>query len=527
MELVKNTCGECFFDSHCPYRMTCSDQNMCTCSTDAQCDGPQPYCFEGRCQACPGLTLDGDGICSTVYTTGTCRLRERTSEVFECVECNSSADCGGAACVDGRCSCVANGCGDGLFCDAGSQKCVGCLEDAHCADPNRPWCDSGKSQCVACKGGDVTCRKEITLGTVACSTYGTCEPMCGEDVRCVYLALVGSLDLHWPTHCLTTSLPHSCTWQGDCLHESRPYCDQSSSRCAACRDDGDCGPSAPFCLSGEVTIDGTTRPAPGRCVQCLTPGSTEYCHLGLTCNSLNFCASCSSDDECPNDRPICSTNTRSCVQCDELAGLSCPKERPICHSGRCLGCESDSDCGYVLHCDPNTNRCELCLTDQVRDLLRASAWPSRRLPGSIPFNARTARPSTASFDLIVRNHVSVTSVAVIRTVLLRYVHIMEKQETEAGSFEVVGPGLVSIFQWRATFLTCGARSIASFPTVTRDPERAFSALPRSPANWAASAATANALTVSIPPSVPSPCRFVTWNLVVALNARHLTTAPWD
>ena len=184
MELLKNTCGECFVNSNCPYRMICSEKNVCTCSTDAQCDSPQPYCFEGRCQACPGSTDVGHAVCSNVYTTGACRLRERTREIYECFECESSADCGGAACVDGRCSCVANGCTDGFFCDAASQKCVGCLEDAHCTDPSRPWCDSGKGQCVACTGVDETCRKEMTVGTVACSTHGTCEPMCADDVRC-------------------------------------------------------------------------------------------------------------------------------------------------------------------------------------------------------------------------------------------------------------------------------------------------------------------------------------------------------
>ncbi len=172
------------------------------------------------------------------------------------------------------------------------------------------------------------------------------------------------------------SVPHwltrSSTRQTDCLLESRPYCDLSSSRCASCREDSDCGSSAPFCLAGEeVTVDGTTRPTPARCVQCRNPGSTEDCHIGLTCNSLNYCASCSSNEECPKDRPVCSTDTRSCVQCDERAGLSCPKERPICHFGRCLGCESDADCGNVLRCDPNTNRCELCVTHQVRDSLLA------------------------------------------------------------------------------------------------------------------------------------------------------------
>ncbi len=422
--------------------------------------------------------------------------------------------------MDGRCSCVANGCTDGLFCNTGSQKCVGCLEDAHCTDPSKPWCDSGKGQCVACTGVDGTCRKEMTVGTVACSTYGTCEPMCAEDVRFVFYFC---MDDYVAERRLTQSPAPSSTRQADCLLESRPYCDLSSSRCAACREDSDCGPSAPFCLAAEeVTMDGTTRLTPARCVQCRSPSSTEDCHLGLTCNSQNFCAMCSSNNECPKDRPICSTDTRSCVQCDERAGLSCPKERPICHSGRCLGCESDADCGNVLLCDPNTNRCELCLTHQVRDSLHAHTCRSVTHP--ISLDPRIARPSTASLDRIVHKHISVTNVGAIRTVLTRcVVKATEKQEAAAGGWEVVALGLVLTFHRRPNTLTRSARSIISFPIAIRYRERAFSARPFSPAKRAVSAMKVDALTVQIPANAPRPCRFATYNLVVALNAKTLET----
>lgn len=115
-----------------------------------------------------------------------------------------------------------------------------------------------------------------------------------------------------------------------------------------------------------------------RCVQCQTPGSADDCPSGMVCNQLNFCASCSSNDDCPRDRPICSADTRSCVTCDDDAGLYCPRQRPICQSGQCLGCEYHSDCGSVMKCDQKTNRCELCLNDEVCELvilLAASSLP--------------------------------------------------------------------------------------------------------------------------------------------------------
>ena len=181
-QLLMNTCAECVVNSDCPYRMICAG-NTCSCTSDAQCDSPQPYCYEGRCQSCPGSTTIGHGVCSSTIVGGTCQLRESTSEVYRCVECETASDCGGAACVDGSCSCMSHGCADGLYCDKVTEKCVECLQDAQCMDPEAPYCGP-LGQCVQCTGVDVTCRKEITLGMVTCNqAYGTCEPMCDSDVR--------------------------------------------------------------------------------------------------------------------------------------------------------------------------------------------------------------------------------------------------------------------------------------------------------------------------------------------------------
>ena len=330
--MLLNTCAECVVNSDCPYRMTCGVGNACVCTSDAQCDAPQPYCFEGRCQACAGGGVVGHGVCSTFFGSGATCQREPSSEVYRCVECTGPDDCGGAACVDGSCSCVTNGCAvDGTYCDRDTQRCVACLDNKHCLTDAAPYCSDG--QCVECTGDSVTCRKETTVGTVACSpVHGTCEPLCDPE-----------------------------NGNDDCRSPSRPFCDDASGHCAPCRNDGDCDtvdPTAPFCLADPGTVI-----AP-RCVQCREPGEESDCEAGLVCNQHNQCSSCHSDAYCPVDRPLCSASTRSCVACDDQAGLFCPKERPICSSsGICLGCETDLDCGSTLRCDPQTSRCELCLAD--------------------------------------------------------------------------------------------------------------------------------------------------------------------
>ena len=371
--LLMNTCAECVVNSDCPYRMVCGSDNTCQCSSDAHCDSPQPYCSNGRCQECvgssvgssDGSSVEGSSVCSDLFGGGgRCLLKGPMSEVYRCVECMDSSDCGGAACVDGSCSCVSNGCADGMYCDKATQRCVGCLRDSDCTSNEAPYC-SEDGECVQCTGESVSCRKETTVGTVVCNgEFGTCEPMCdGSDE--------------------------------DCLSETRPYCDAVTGHCTSCRNDQDCeniDPLAPFCMSGEVN----GVPMVPRCVQCLEDGQ---CESGLVCNHQNLCSSCSTSDDCPSDRPLCSPDVRTCVACDDEAGLFCPKERPICAAGQCLGCEYDSDCGSVLKCDQETNRCELCLAHEDCAAIYGDSRPFCSYPHGTCLECRGSKDCSEQFPV--------------------------------------------------------------------------------------------------------------------------------
>lgn len=319
------TCGECSVSSDCPYQMTCGDGRKCTCTSNSQCGGDSPVCFEGRCQGCPGDNELGDTFCSNNGMGTNCTIVNGT-EHYQCTQCTDSSTCPfGMQCVNSTCICTKNsqcvGPDNQLanICNPLSNRCVQCLDSTDCKDPMKPFCVKGI--CEECTGLDSTCTKKQVTGNVQCSDYGMCLPYCRND--------------------------------DDCTQTERPYCHKKSSTCTVCRDDLDC-PGNGVCYSGK---NGTE---PTRCVECK---DDSMCSKGSLCNPrTNMCSTCTEHSDCPVELPICSDRHRTCTQCDENSD-NCPDFAPICHEGMCRACISDTDCPASMHCS-SEYQCEICLEDR-------------------------------------------------------------------------------------------------------------------------------------------------------------------
>jgi hypothetical protein len=129
-----------------------------------------------------------------------------------------------------------------------------------------------------------------------------------------------------------------------------PFCDRTSLRCVACRDDGDCD-------AGSVCV-----PPQQRCHlgcdavrACTDPGST--CDL-----TLHACQGCTSDSACTEPTyPRCTLATGVCDACAPDAGDCGATSFCTFSAGRfvCLsGCGSDGDCG-----DAGMRCCDHACTD--------------------------------------------------------------------------------------------------------------------------------------------------------------------
>jgi Cys-rich repeat protein len=78
-------------------------------------------------------------------------------------------------------------------------------------------------------------------------------------------------------------------------------------------------------------------------------------------------ATCSTDDDCPSDAPLCTRPAGQCGRCS--SALDCARDggASVCNAatGACVQCTSSSDCpaGNMLpYCDTPADRCVQCLT---------------------------------------------------------------------------------------------------------------------------------------------------------------------
>lgn len=113
-------------------------------------------------------------------------------------------------------------------------------------------------------------------------------------------------------------------------------------------------------------------------------GPCPVCEPGEVCfPELERCGECQQDVDCGPDRALCRTAELRCVEC--LGSSDCrDTNAALCSSGRCVGCESDSDCSRF----GGTPVC-----DEASDAWSAPAIPNR--PRVAPRQPVTQSCSTA------------------------------------------------------------------------------------------------------------------------------------
>ena len=131
------------------------------------------------------------------------------------------------------------------------------------------------------------------------------------------------------------------------------FCDPSSGQCVACVSDGNCGSAdRPRC---DVALH--------VCVEC---GATQDCAAGWLCepNTRTCVEACTSSGSCRDAAPTCDTTRGICASCSGNA--SCDgNAKPYCDpsTDRCVACVTDQNCRFAdLHCDRTTGRCVGCLS---------------------------------------------------------------------------------------------------------------------------------------------------------------------
>jgi len=342
-----NTCVECTDDTHC--------------TTDPSA----PFCGPGNaCQACPN-----DTFCATKYPGDLLYcLNDGT-----CVKCKEQSHCPGA------------------YCDASTHTCVQCLNDGNCQDPSNPTCTAGV--CGPCSSGSTVCHDNFPAlpvcsggHCVECAQHSDCDqssstPVCETSSK----TCVECID---HSHCLDDPTQPRCSGN-TCQGCNSGFCsgtlDQcsTSGECVECTDDDHCDDvSVPFCGSG-----GLCQPCPGdqfcidkyegdlnhcisgTCVECNVSGD---CTGGEYCSSEKTCVECTQDSECPSPSEAkCNLASYTCESCTGYAGLCASRfpDKPVCStgSGECVECEGTNGCDPLSgkpQCESTSYTCVEC-TDHI------------------------------------------------------------------------------------------------------------------------------------------------------------------
>lgn len=254
----------------------------------------------------------------------------------QCVQCETSADCGGGICT-------------------AANVCVECVGDADCTQANAPYCV--ESQCV-------TCVNDASCDTLA---FPRCRPDMSACVACLSDADCGS-DRCDPS----TFTCVSCLQDADCVPDGLLRC-TSSRTCVACSSNADCTDgNAPFCSGAGSCVsclqdsDCTDGAAPrcdttmGQCVACLTNFDCTSA-TASECGSDGQCGGCTSNFGCGQfvDAPNCLVGT-GCVECrpleDDCSGFSCDPDSNECTTTaigsrpQCDSCVASSECPTGTAC---------------------------------------------------------------------------------------------------------------------------------------------------------------------------------
>jgi len=184
------------------------------CTSDVQCSQPTPYC---------------------------------DTPANVCVQCLGDPNCN-------------NGQNGNRFCNLGSHTCVQCNTSAQCGGQN-PYCSAGGS-CVQClAGGNCGQNQKCNLTTFQCVTGCTTDPQCSQ-----------------PTAYCDTILGYcvECLSNTNCANPQRPICDTSTNTCVQCQIDTDCkNPQQPRCNVGNNQCV--------ECLVNLDCGDAGICQMNHTC----------------------------------------------------------------------------------------------------------------------------------------------------------------------------------------------------------------------------------------------------
>jgi Cys-rich repeat protein len=192
-DTAARVCVRCLGDANCPNGETCNTTtHRCVqCATSGDCPNSSPYCdTDGRCVDClthENCTPQNPGpgaptmVCNQQHTCvpgctessqcqapfGQTRVCDTTS--YQCVQCVTSADCGGGGDA-----------GRPTLCTAQHTCTLGCNGDDDCAqNPTRRHCDTATSLCVQC-ASSADCGQQAPY----CFTdTGTCVT-CLTDANC-------------------------------------------------------------------------------------------------------------------------------------------------------------------------------------------------------------------------------------------------------------------------------------------------------------------------------------------------------
>eukprot|EP01126_Amoeba_proteus_P066579 TRINITY_DN966_c0_g1_i1.p1 TRINITY_DN966_c0_g1~~TRINITY_DN966_c0_g1_i1.p1 ORF type:complete len:1053 (+),score=175.74 TRINITY_DN966_c0_g1_i1:73-3231(+) len=197
------TCGPCTSNDDCPSNaQNCNQDGFCydcgqfvtgSCVT---LDGPPGWGAQHNCDTYTGRCTD---LCTLdSHCTDSCYPKCQVDRGC-CVECLNSADCPvaqwrgsetsntycdpvkGYICTSGpsnipptnpvECSMDkdCNASTGMVACSTSQGKCVGCLFDDHCTDPNKPSCNVGRQTCVQCTS-DYNCPISFYCESDFCTT---------------------------------------------------------------------------------------------------------------------------------------------------------------------------------------------------------------------------------------------------------------------------------------------------------------------------------------------------------------------
>ncbi|MGC6417770.1 MAG: hypothetical protein ACON3Z_11675 [Bradymonadia bacterium] len=271
------------------------------CTNDAQC-GPSSVCLGGACRRCSPETNEGCAGATPICTPQ-----------FQCVQCTTSADCGGNLCENFQCIGVqcrdSNDCADGQQCNAGECVDVQCVSDQDC-NGRLSVCQGNQCVNVQCVSYDDCLVPDQGIGNGG-RPFGCIENRCAncgngpqDDRHC--RGYDGEPDRAC-TEGTCRTCRHNISGSGDyCLNEDLPFCNPAGDLCY-----GVC--NVPSRRAGQAVSIGCTPELP----QCHYTGEgnnnpAEYTECKYCFNSQNGVGQI--DLGCRDGYPRCLDNGNECCR---------------------------------------------------------------------------------------------------------------------------------------------------------------------------------------------------------------------